>query len=1295
MKTIYHLILILITSILIKEDCVAQFFSKTFPEDKNKFFKTLVEVDHDFVTFTFGNSPRLLFLNRSGDVTKEINLPQNIMALYCLEYSDEKIYLGGKNEQEQALLITLDKKGNLLFTKSYPLSDITSILKINESLYFGGRQRQFSAFYAKWLKVNQYGNIIWQDSLQIHSQSRVTKIISKNEEPYVIIGSMTVGVGFSGFTYLKLDSLHGHHEKILEFATGRGHNLIEFDISSFPLDAENTGESVFITSATQSSSIGSGSILYTVNEDDKAGNKIKLNTHNKMYYPLGIKFHQDQLFLFGYSVIDKKTRGFIQARKQNGELIWNKHFDALIPHDLLFQNQYLYTVGSNGPYFKNDEYNPVFSRLSPLAEKNSSGLYFSAQEVVGCNINPTHSLREPLKIKVNGLDYIIPDNEGLYVDLPLGKADISIVLPQNYSICNPIDTILVTETVKDHIFKLKRDTCQEVICGITATDLVRNLWNKLYVSCLNKGGNSKDSVKVIVKSTLPLHSLQSSFSFTKLSENEVLFNVGLLSADQKVIIDLSLFVDKNTDLFSSHLFKARIVNLSDCPTKYSAYEGPSLHGELLCLQNNEVRLKIQNAGANMLVEKNYTVFMDGYPISSYGFLLDKNEVHFRNFSADGRKIDIVMEEDETNPYRKYNVVSLEGCGRYDNNYFSKSVSVQFGEEDASFYSSFIPLEIREFKTGNRIFETNQGAGYYHLVPEQKNNYEFVLRYINESPNISTDLVIYLDLSSKFDLSSIDIVAFSHLLTYDLIDDWVVIRVYNTEILPGEEFHMRFYARTLPERQDITYVDVSAYGIVNSQQYVYFQFGYHNVTKELNVKEQSPHPYTPKGQIFGKHNAFDFYNDLCVLEDDSKILVTTLSEGSMKDLTVVYFIDKNEKLVWEKTFQFDGGNAYFYKVVPLDENNILLLGTMTDHAQAITYAGYGYFIALSINRKGEKNWQKIWRTNNNPSLGGGSILFAYKQHDKVIFGGTRRTFSGRKNYYSSIDIHGNISDYYDFDYKFDFFHNQTNDKILLLSLDDKYPKIQFDYIIINHFDEPPIRGKFSYPISTTFELVDIAIENDQIVLLGYTYDATNFNHQTKLLKCNIITNETRKIDVDFGFDSSMYVSPSKLLINDSGYYLSGQLIIKEPYSVDAIIVKTDSMGKPIWHFSEDFNSREYVSQVYLSKNTFYIGFQTQAKDILYNLQCGYFKIVDDEISTLQPLSDSIIISVYPNPSSTHLSINTNKNKLSYYKIFDSSGRVISFNLFTQTIDISNLQNGNYLLVLYDDSHNIFPKQFIKM
>src|SRR5690606_11029505 len=111
---------------------------------------------------------------------------------------------------------------------------------------------------------------------------------------------------------------------------------------------------------------------------------------------------------------------------------------------------------------------------------------------------------------------------------------------------------------------------------------------------------------------LDLQSLQSSFPYTIISQNEVVFNLGVLSKHQNEIIDLSLFVDKNAPINTIQNFEIKIIDFQFCPSKFSSYVGPALSGELICQQNTGASLLIKNTGGKMMHEKNYSIFMDGY-----------------------------------------------------------------------------------------------------------------------------------------------------------------------------------------------------------------------------------------------------------------------------------------------------------------------------------------------------------------------------------------------------------------------------------------------------------------------------------------------------------------------------------------------------------------------------------------------------------------------------------------------------------------------------------------------------------
>jgi 1,4-alpha-glucan branching enzyme len=99
----------------------------------------------------------------------------------------------------------------------------------------------------------------------------------------------------------------------------------------------------------------------------------------------------------------------------------------------------------------------------------------------------------------------------------------------------------------------------------------------------------------------------------------------------------------------------------------------------------------------------------------------------------------------------------------------------------------------------------------------------------------------------------------------------------------------------------------------------------------------------------------------------------------------------------------------------------------------------------------------------------------------------------------------------------------------------------------------------------------------------------------------------------------------------------------------------------------------------------------------NLQPGEFRIYGNKASTLGTTDFEVLneIYLYPNPASTYFTLNTNTSKV---QIFSITGQLVkSFNK-NQTTDhhysISDLNNGTYLVRMYNDENQVKVMKFIK-
>ena len=88
----------------------------------------------------------------------------------------------------------------------------------------------------------------------------------------------------------------------------------------------------------------------------------------------------------------------------------------------------------------------------------------------------------------------------------------------------------------------------------------------------------------------------------------------------------------------------------------------------------------------------------------------------------------------------------------------------------------------------------------------------------------------------------------------------------------------------------------------------------------------------------------------------------------------------------------------------------------------------------------------------------------------------------------------------------------------------------------------------------------------------------------------------------------------------------------------------------------------------------------------------WNIVDDGIDcTTASLEEEnkLNISIYPNPVNETLTVTGNINKLTA-TIYNVLGQVITVQKITNTLDLSNLSKGNYIIKLNDDKNFIIKK-----
>ena len=106
------------------------------------------------------------------------------------------------------------------------------------------------------------------------------------------------------------------------------------------------------------------------------------------------------------------------------------------------------------------------------------------------------------------------------------------------------------------------------------------------------------------------------------------------------------------------------------------------------------------------------------------------------------------------------------------------------------------------------------------------------------------------------------------------------------------------------------------------------------------------------------------------------------------------------------------------------------------------------------------------------------------------------------------------------------------------------------------------------------------------------------------------------------------------------------------------------------------------------------FTTYSYNYSTNVTTGKIVIVKDKSLAVENLLKSNKITVYPNPVSNHLKIDSDK-KFIEIKLSDYSGNIIkTLDAKKKEFDISNISSGNYLLIMTDINNNKTTEKIIK-
>ena len=1270
----------------------AQRYIHDYPLYSESFIKNIIKIDTTFYGVTFSESPKLLLFNRLGIIIKEVDISLQINRVLCIKENEGRIFIGGYSGtsfSNKSMLITINLEGQILSTREYELQYISSIYFHDTGIYLGGRFKQNgSSRSSGLLKISKSGEKEWIKGYQIYSYSQTAQITELNGELYLLHYCNTVGTGFTGFRLNKVNYQDGTVIKSIDVETGYFDGYDNFDRSLSPLEILTSDNKIYVMCAGESYGTGSGIFIFDKNLE--LVNTIKLSKTSVAYHPFSVFITENSILISGYSQSGNEKNGFIRKISKTGELEWHKNLNNNFVHSLILDGEYIYGAGSKNVYNSELPFHPLFLRISSDGKVYNTNTQLSLSEISHCDSLVDFPSKEFALLTINGSPYTILSDNLTPLDLPEGKYPVSYTPPIGYEICNIPDTISIRNDNDTINLKLINLMCSDIICGITVNELVRGTDYRFNISVQNRGTEIAYDIYVNLKSNLSLENLTSSFEFKRLSDNEIEMFIDSIGPKEQKIFPLDLFIEFGSTLFSKYNMKVKLSSMFSCNSEFQEYVGSDLQIAAIC-DKDSVLLSIKNEGATMADFTTLNVHKDGYLYENINLKLDSLENFTKTYYDKGSAFGFVVKELLENTKEVYEAVTIEGCGSFPNDYFSKGINNFSQNSNITFWESECNMEVLDHRNGNIIFQINKGQGYYRYINDNVLFHEYSIRYINDENQIVSNVVISLDLSSDFDPISFVSLAGSHTSQFNIKGNQVIIEFKNLALMEGEQIQLRFGIKTYHQPNQNSILVIGANGIINNNFNVEFKPAFNNIKNQLVKNNQSPYPYTNVGQILGKHDAIDFFTAMEVFNDESKMLVSTYIEPGGEYITVITKISNTEKVQWEKSYAFKEGGSVVSNILKLDEDNILLFGRVDDKNLPINYLGDGYTLIFCVNQNGDMKWKKIWRFDEINKRTG-NISYVHKGESEIFFSGEMLTSQGYKYYYSSIDINGLVGEVKILEIQGNLLLAEDNNSIIFFGGYTSGVPFDHNFIVLSKDGKELFTGKINYN-DLKHSIIDIILNDDNLYLLGQYYSNSLSKYVSSISNYNLNTQILVKSDIKN--IKARHFSPTHFRKTNDGYLVSGEMAIDTTFNLDVGLVKIDTNGFVIWENNQDFGSREYAQGIISKNNKIYIPFQTQASDDIYNLQFGYYLISEPNVSGITEDVHHDIL-VYPNPTTGILNIDSRIFKFTRFSIYNIMGIEVGSGDFNNDmyIDVNNLGPGQYVLKLMIGNTQSFNFKFIK-
>lgn len=1150
-------------------------------------------------------------------------------------------------------------------------------------------------------RLNASGNILWQHNYPAFNfNGHLMRILPQPDGSFFAAGRGEVtGAGFMGVFILNAQS-NGDQVWMKSFDTENyNQELSSFELGPLGAVQASNGD-VLIADG---SSSGQAVLLRYTPTGEKIWEKHFGASEDKMSIFALSQDNAGNLFLGGNRAGPQYDRHFQLIKTTSGGTeIWSRAY--LNPGENALTGIATRPDGTciiAGQIKNNNTISTGYlAGLDPNGYRDRGAISISLKRDLNqnCVTDAGEPALEGWQIRVTGDStyYVLTTDADGYARQPVpdGAYKVQVITPSSvWSPCFPPQSVTIdagSGVTNVDLLVTTIINCAIPTVSITAPDLVRCESNIYYVECQNTGTIEANDVKVSV--TLdPWLSFEDASLPHSLSNGKYVFELGNLPELSAKRFSIKTKLSCNAEIGQTHCVEVEASPLPACALAPAGanWSGASLKTTADC-SSGTVKFTVSNTGSGDMTDSvDYEIIADGWKMKTGAIRLNAGQQWTLDYPANGRSVWFSAQQPYGHPGLDRPVAGLEGCGLTDNGLASTGFLDMFEHNGRDPNKSYACVENTRIKMPDRIASVPKGYGYYHLIPFDAKP-EYIVKFHNTLPNAAQQVRVRVTLSSILNAATFKVTAASHAYSVRNVGAGVFDILFSQINLPAESQdslgcwgYLRFKADFGPDAYE------TGARIVNNAQ-IYFddaastdaRLAYHFTAQESFWLTVKPSPYSDQHglTVFPGSSGFDFCEDVVKNPDGTMfLLMTTYSYATDYDLVLVK-TDANGRALWQKVYDFDGGEVFNYAVSD-GEGGIVATGYQDDPAIPGNYTNDSYLPIVRIDANGKVLWFRREKPGTGDSGKGGNALGMIRSSDGnfVITGSlTNGSVSSMDNFLLKVDPSGQTI----------WFQNyliagvaftpngviQTADGGYLMAGDN-----QSDWPLSTRWQKVDPEGNTEWVVDNPYTdntpngLGAFAMTPDHGFLsLNYDsfYDAdSNYVYWPVLSRYDsmgaLLWRKTLQIGV--------LVYPGGLAITpDGGCVFTGELYAdtSSVYS-NMLLAAADPDGNLLWWKQYDVNTTNAGQYVHLLDNgTILATSQTQTNNYLYNL--GGVLLMANADGTLgtqiatTPRKPELII--WPNPARSFINVALPGKTVSgpiKWQLFDIQGKLVREGQAAQT------------------------------